>query len=69
MEGKVFNKHRSICYHVVKIKPIAHHYEEPGEPEYIKYGCPVCESLGERFSITEGTRHCPSCGVNLLWEM
>lgn len=36
----------------VKVKPIEHRYEKDGEPEYIKYGCPLCEDLGrdtERF--------------------
>lgn len=33
----------------VKVKPVEHHYEEDGEPEYIKYGCPLCESLGNEY--------------------
>ena len=33
----------------VKVKPIEHHYEKDGEPEYIKYGCPLCEDLGKRY--------------------
>lgn len=30
------------------IKPTEHHYEEKGEKPYIKYGCPVCEALGNK---------------------
>lgn len=33
----------------VKVKPIEHHYEKEGEPEYIKYGCPLCENLSEEY--------------------
>ena len=33
----------------VKVKPVEHHYEKDGEPEYIKYGCPICENLGEEY--------------------
>lgn len=29
----------------ISLVPIAHHYEAPGEPKYIKYGCPICESV------------------------
>ena len=29
----------------VKIRPIEHHYENEGDPPYIKYGCPICEQL------------------------
>lgn len=32
----------------VKVKPIAHHYENEGEPPYIKYGCPICEQIAEQ---------------------
>ena len=33
----------------VSIRPIEHHYEEDGEPEYIKYGCPLCVNLLESY--------------------
>lgn len=68
MNGKIFNKERPVCKHVVRVKPIEHHYEEQGESSYVKYGCPVCESVGDRFSFPHGTKNCPACNVNLLWE-
>lgn len=66
----------------VKVKPIAHHYEASGEPEYIKYGCPLCEILEanyienyfdeeepfKKFSFPEGTSNCPCCGINFDWN-
>lgn len=66
----------------VSIRPIEHHYEEDGEPEYIKYGCPLCESLSKsypnevmdddepfkRFSFPKGTPQCPCCGINIEWN-
>lgn len=33
----------------VTVRPIEHHYEQDGEPENIKYGCPLCESLGTAY--------------------
>lgn len=50
------------------IQPTEHHYEEPGEKPYIKYGCPVCEALGNIHTVTHGEKNCPLCGVNLSWE-
>lgn len=38
-----------------------------GKPN-VKYGCPVCESLGNKHQISIGIRNCPLCNVNLLWE-
>lgn len=52
----------------VCVRPIEHHYEETGQHEYIKYGCPVCEKIGARHSLEYGTSNCPLCGVNLLWH-
>lgn len=40
---------KSVGKQKVKVKPVEHHYEEDGEPEYIKYGCPLCESLGNEY--------------------
>lgn len=37
----------------VKVKPVEHHYEEPGEEPYIKYGCPICEQIAKN---VEGLR-------------
>ena len=52
---------------ITRIKPVAHHYENEGEDEYIKWGCPICESFNNRHSFAEGTENCPLCNVNLLW--
>lgn len=52
----------------VFIRPVEHHYEDIGEPEYIKYGCPICESFGARHSFAHGAKNCPICNVNLLWD-
>lgn len=65
----------------VGIESIAHHYENEGEPEYIKYSCPICEMISEkyvneqddeneqfkRFSFAKGTPQCPCCGINFEW--
>lgn len=68
MEGKIFNQEKSVCKHIVKVKPIEHHYEKSGENAYIKYGCPVCEGIGDRFSLSKNIKNCPVCNVNLLWD-
>lgn len=66
----------------VSLRPIEHHYEKNGEPEYIKYGCQLCESLANsypgkvmddneqftNFSFAEGTPQCPCCGINIYWD-
>lgn len=53
----------------VKVNPIAHHYEKPGEQPYIKYNCPVCDAVGNKhISVPHGTSHCPLCGVALNWD-
>lgn len=67
IEGK-FKKSKYVHKRITKVKPIEHHYEDPGETPYIKYGCPVCESLGNRFSFYKGVPNCPLCNVNLLWN-
>lgn len=51
-----------------RIKPAERHYEEPGEKPYIKYSCPVCETVGNLHQVTPGEGNCPLCGVNLSWE-
>ena len=53
---------------ITYINPTEHHYEDSGEVPYIKYGCPVCESLGNIHQVTHGDKNCPLCGVNLSWE-
>lgn len=50
----------------VSLYPVEHHYEDEGKPEYIKYGCPICELLGARHSFPALTPRCPICGVNLF---
>ena len=67
IEG-VVSESETMHRRFVRVKPIEHHYEEPGEEPYIKYGCPVCEAIGNRHSVTQGEKTCPLCGVNLSWE-
>lgn len=50
------------------VKPREHHYENKGEKPYIKYGCPVCDLLGNKHQVSFGESNCPQCNVNLLWE-
>lgn len=68
-----------VCKQKVGVKPIEHHYEQPGDKPYIKYGCPICENLldcqceetGEylkKFSFAKTTQNCPCCNINLIWE-
>lgn len=56
------------CKRLVSVDPIAAHYEEKGEPPYIKYRCPVCRALGNKVSIPHGVESCPLCGVHLNWD-
>lgn len=72
---------RIVCEQKVSVRPIAHHYEEIGQPEYIKWSCPICEEIAKKypnfildedhqfnnFSFTEETERCPVCGINLNW--
>ena len=52
-----------------KVNPVPHHYEEPGEPPYVKWHCPVCAMLGNRkTSIPKNIPDCPLCGVHLNWD-
>lgn len=67
INGKVTNAEYAY-QRITYIHPAEHHYEEPGEEPYIKYGCPVCEAIGNRHSVTQGEKTCPLCGVNLSWE-
>lgn len=53
---------------ITYIRPLEHHYEEPGETLYIKYSCPVCEALGNLHQVTPNQPNCPLCNVNLNWE-
>ena len=67
LDGKAV-KAKYVHKNKTYIKPVEHHYEGPGEPPYIKYGCPICESLGHRFSFPNKTSNCPICNVNLSWN-
>lgn len=53
---------------IARVKAVAHHYEDEGEKPYIKYGCPVCELLGNKHQVTAGASNCTQCNVNLMWE-
>ena len=66
IEGKT--KDAAYAYQrTTSVKPTEHHYEEPGEEPYIKYGCPVCEAVGNLHQVAHGEEKCPLCGVNLYW--
>ena len=52
----------------VSVNPIAVHYEDEGEKPMIKWRCPVCASVGNRVSISEGIKNCSLCNVSLNWE-
>lgn len=67
IQGEV--KEAEHCYQrIAHVRPTERHYEEPGEEPYIKYGCPVCEALGNIHQVTPGEKNCPLCSVNLSWE-
>lgn len=50
------------------VKPISHCYGVmPNGQHAVKYSCPVCEALNNRFSFPYGENNCPQCNVNLTW--
>lgn len=53
---------------LVSVNPVAHHYEEKGDLPYIKFGCPVCEAVGNRVQVTPRLGSCMLCGVSLNWN-
>lgn len=53
----------------VAVKVIERHYEDVGNPPYIKYVCPVCEEAGLPHQLERGVKSCPICGVSLFWGM
>lgn len=66
IEGNV--KDSEYAYQrITHVRPIEHHYEELGEKPYIKYGCPVCEAVGNSHQVVPGEEKCRLCGVNLSW--
>lgn len=54
---------KSYQYHA-RIVPIVRNYGDG----YRKYSCPICDSLGLKFSLPRGSDNCSCCGVNLYWE-
>ena len=67
IEGKV-TAAKHAYQRITYVKPIEYHYENEGDEPYIKYGCPVCNLLGNKHQIAKGKKNCPLCNVNLLWE-
>ena len=57
------SKHHLAYKTITSVKPIKHEY--PGL--HPKYSCPVCDALGNKYSIPEGFANCPNCNVNLIW--
>ena len=49
---------------ITYMKPIKHDYGD----NYYKYSCPICDMLGNKHQLLKGTKNCPLCNVNLLWE-
>lgn len=49
---------------ITKVKPVLHYYGD----DYIKYGCPICEALGNKHQIAYSSAQCSQCNVNLSWE-
>lgn len=52
---------------ITYVRPLEHHYEEPGEVPYIKYSCPVCDALGNPHQVISNQVKCSLCNVNLDW--
>ncbi|MGG4105211.1 hypothetical protein AAXB25_14940 [Paenibacillus lautus] len=67
LEGKV-TEAKYTYQRLTFIKPTEHHYEKKGEVPYIKYGCPVCDALGNKHQLTFGEKNCGLCNVNLTWD-
>lgn len=85
LNNTVVIKPAKLCHNQrLSLIPIAHHYETPGEPLYIKYGCPLCEAAENiakhavancgdsdlHFYKHQVTygENCSICGVNLAWD-
>ena len=63
LEAAVSNMGKSYQAHV-RVAPIKRDYGD----QYYKYSCPICDSLGLRFSLSNGSDNCFCCGVNLYWD-
>lgn len=65
----VIRNARTVHRRIVKVNPVEKLYSEADEPKYVKYGCPVCASVGNTgVSLPYGVGRCPLCGVFLNWE-
>lgn len=67
MEGKVTQAQHAY-QRITYVKPVPHYYGQDGDKPYIKFTCPVCDTLGNFHQVTEGDKNCPQCSVNLTWE-
>ena len=45
-------------------KLIEHHYEEPGETPYVKYGC----GNGCKMQPSRSSKYCNQCGQRIDWS-
>lgn len=68
INGRVTNDGKPLYMRMALISPVAHYYNEPDEPDYIKYSCPICDMLKVKHSISIGDPSCFLCGVNLDWK-
>lgn len=66
MEGYVVEA-RVCCKRKTYVKPIIHDYSDKWHPNYFKYSCPVCDSLGNPHQVGKYEKNCPLCNVNLYW--
>lgn len=64
----VIKNEKKAYKRLVSVNPVPHHYEEKGDLPYIKFGCPVCEAVGNRVQVTPGLGSCMLCGVSLNWD-
>lgn len=63
LEGSV-SEGKYVYQRITKVKPVSHCYGD----DYVKYGCPICEALGNRHQIAYASDQCSQCNVNLTWE-
>lgn len=69
LETVALNTDKPSYQRIVKVIPVAHHYEEPGTtPEYVKYSCPICDMANDKHQVTPICTQCPVCNVNLDWS-
>lgn len=66
MEGYVVES-RICCNRKTYVKPTVHDYSDKYHPNYFKYSCPVCDSLGNEHQVIKYEKNCPLCNVNLYW--